>query len=251
MISIVVCDDQEIIRNQLKNHISTYIDERKIEVKIDEFSSGIQLLKKIKCGEKYDCIFLDIDLKENINGIDIAKLIRNEYKKKIIIIFVTSYTQYQNRVLSLHTFDYINKPFKSAQIYKVLDDFFYWVYEEKKQEKLKIQFKTINGIVSLDIEEILYFEYSHRRINIVTESTVYYMYESMKRLSIKLEQYLFIMPHTSFLINPKYIKLYSRSNNVIVMMNGASIPISQLKIKDFRMKYNKFLKTKGMLVNGY
>lgn len=250
MIKIAVCDDHELIRKQLYNHINDYLDARELTANIELFSSGTSLITKIENYEEYDCVFLDIDLNDIINGVEVARIIRQKYKKKTFIIFVTSYDEYKNKVFSLHTFDYINKPFDSKQIYQVLDDLFYWFNDNKSKNCIKMQFKTVNGYISLDINEILYFEYRNRRIDIITNDNVYHMYERMKVLFKSLEKYGFLIPHVSYIINPMHIKFYISADNLIKMTNNNNIPISQLKAKEFRTKYNNFIKENGKLKNG-
>ncbi len=246
MLNIAICDDDLLTRTQLYNIICDYLDIKYISVAIDCYSSGINFLKKLDDGINYSCIFLDIDLKEDLNGVDIARLIRTHYKQKMIIVFVTSFTEYRNRVFSLHTFDYIDKPFKNKQIYNVLDDLFFWLNEESVFEE-KLQFKTIDGLISFKKSQILFFEFLDRRVNIVTKTDTYYMYQTMKNTYKYVESYGFSIPHSSYIINLESIKVFLKIDNKVIMINNAVIPVSQLKKNKFSMNYLNFIKEKGML----
>ena len=237
---IAICDDDELVCSQLNNIISNYIKSRNILAEIITFSSGKALCESIQT-MNISCLFMDIDLKEDKNGVEIIKFIR-EFQKTMIVIFVTSYSEFTNIVLPLHTFDYINKPFKNVEITKVLDDVFLWLKNEDSIGQNKVQFKTINGLISLNVEEILYFEYKNRRIDIVTKTFTYHMYGKIRDIFKELDNSIFAVPHISYIVNMNEIKSVIKSKYTLIMTNGITIPISQLKIKEFLKKYMTFLK---------
>lgn len=250
MIKLAICDDELHTRNQILNIIENYIEKRKIKVEICLYSSGESLLNDLNEGKVFSCLFLDIDLNESINGLEVASKIRETYQNKMFIVFVTSFTEYQSQVFSLHTFDYVTKPFKNNSITKILDDFFFWYNEQENTELIKLSFKTIDGIISINKDDIIYFEYFNRRINIITKDGMYHMYGKMKDIAKKLRNYDFVMPHASYIVNINEIKIFSKPNYSITMTDNNKIPISQLKIKSFNDDYMNFLRDKGLKYYG-
>lgn len=239
MINIAICEDEELIQRQLVNILTDYFKIRNIDLKISNFYCGTDLLKACESSDFF-CIFMDIDLGDD-NGVEIMKKIRESVNYPIHVIFVTSFVEYKDQVFSLHTFDYIVKPFKNEQIKKVIDDLLFWKGKDNNYPIKKLKFKTIEGIVSLSIDEILYLEYVNRRIEIVTFSTTYHMYGKMKEVYGYFKNYDYVVPHVSFIVNMKEIKKYLKSKNIIEMTDGKDIPISQLKAREFRDSYNAFL----------
>ena len=75
-LNIAVCDDENIIREQIKN----LIEKQALNHILKIYSSGRELLE-----EKlhFDIIFLDIQM-EGLNGIDTAK--ENEEKKRFLYL---------------------------------------------------------------------------------------------------------------------------------------------------------------------
>ena len=69
MFRIAVCDDEKSVREQMERILSGYT---KRECLTDCFASGEEL---IKSENRYDVIFLDIDM-AGINGIEAAKRLR-------------------------------------------------------------------------------------------------------------------------------------------------------------------------------
>lgn len=238
-IKIAICDDEEIIRKQIANTIIEYFSSKSIKIKLFEYSDGYSLLKD--CNQFiFSFIFLDIDLGEH-NGVEIAKMIRKIQTNPVNIVFVTSYAEYQTKVLSIHTFDYLLKPINKKAIYKVLDDLMFWYNSEESSLKERVTFKTINGLITIYIDDLLYFEYNNRRIDIVTKNHIYHIYDKIKSIASKMTKYDFVSPHAAYVINMKEVSQYIKSENRIIMTNGKNIPISQLKTKKFKEEYMNYI----------
>ena len=153
-INIAVCDDEEIIRKQMSNIIIAYFSQKNIQIKLWEFEDGHSLLNA--CNQfNFSFIFLDIDLGKH-NGVEVAKKIRDAQSHPINIIFVTNYIEYQSKVFSIHTFDYLLKPITKNSIFNVLDDLMFWYNSESNTSKERITFKTINGLITIYIDDLLY-----------------------------------------------------------------------------------------------
>lgn len=238
-INIAICDDEELARKKIGNAILTYFSNKEINFKIYYYSSGLKILEA-QNDHDFSFIFLDIDLKD-CNGVEIAKKIRNIQTTPINIVFVTSYAEYRTKVLSIHTFDYILKPISNEAIYKVMDDLMFWHANNSYNKKVRLRFKTIVGFITIYKDDILYFEYANRRINIVTKDKTYYMYGKMKDLFLNLKKYNFVMPHAAYIVNFNEISKYLKSDNQIFMTNGKNIPVSQLRSKQFRKDYMNFI----------
>ena len=71
---IAVCDDEEKYRVHVKTELEKIVNS--IDVVIDSFAQGEDLLKKIE-NKPYDIIFLDIEM-PTMDGITIAKKIREQ-----------------------------------------------------------------------------------------------------------------------------------------------------------------------------
>lgn len=74
MVNIAICDDENIIVNQIEEMILKAC-KRDILVDIDAFYCGQTLEKAILEGSKYDLIYLDIQMKDG-DGITTARNIR-------------------------------------------------------------------------------------------------------------------------------------------------------------------------------
>lgn len=229
MLEIAICDDDKIIIEKIKECINNY---KKDTCAVNTYSSGEQLLKERK---RFDIIFLDIDM-TGINGIETAKKIR-KYDKVVKIIYVTSYTDYQNLAFSVHAFGYLNKPIREGQIHYQLDEVLSYSEEEKDEEI--IEFITLDGVARISTNEVYFFEYENRKVKMVTKNAIYILKDKITTLAEKMEEYGFVMPHKSFTVNLLYVKAIKGYD--IYMIDGTIIPLSQKKSADFRNKFNMFL----------
>ena len=229
MFRIAVCDDEKSVREQLERILSGYT---KRECLTDCFASGEEL---IKSENRYDVIFLDIDM-AGINGIEAAKRLR-EKDKQVKIIYLTSYRDYVGSAFSVHAFGYMIKPIRDTAIYRQLDEAADYLKEEKDDPVF--EFQTQNGRIRLPLSKICYFEYVQRKVVIHTEKAVYETNDTLKNMEERMKQYDFCMPHKSFLVNLYQVK--SVKGYEIQMMDGQTLPLSQKKSVQFRERLNRYL----------
>lgn len=152
--------------------------------------------------------FLDIQL-EDYSGLELAKQIREikAYQFTPIIFITAMPTRELEAFRQIHCYDYILKPFSKEEIEivfkKILIDY-NLTYKLEDNQKLSLRFKSHVQLV--EIGEILYIEYSNRRIFIHTKSEVIkYIHMPLKDMKKELPQ-SFIQIHQSIIINSKYLK---------------------------------------------
>ena len=114
MIRIAVCDDQEIVCENVRKMI---LHEEEDRYEVDLFRSGKELLE---AGRKYDILFLDIDM-PGMDGIMTAKEIRKT-DKQVEIIYITNYGGYAGYAFGVHAFGYLLKPVKEKEIKRQLKE---------------------------------------------------------------------------------------------------------------------------------
>lgn len=234
MIKIALCDDEEFIRKRMNSIVKEYFEERKRPVWIAVFKSGLDLLK---CHIRFDIIFIDVEMPE-LDGIETAAQLRN-WDVNSKIIYVTNHGNYKGKALKVHAFDYIEKPICEKAIFNVLEEGIR--YFEHAAEKQKYAFKTNEGIVTLELDDIYSFEYLSRKVIINSSKGKYEATYSLKQLLEKLHQYNFASPHKSFIVNMLHVK--SIKGFEIIMENGECIPLAQKRAVEFKATFNDFLQS--------
>lgn len=194
---IIICDDNEAIREQLKRYINNYFEiVRYFDYQIDEFVSGDELLKD---NGPLDIIFLDIEM-PGIDGIVTGNRIRLINPKSIIII-VTSFWEYLDEAMKFSVFRYLSKPIDKHRLYRNLED----ALETYIHTHSHILIDTDWGCIRLDTDSIIMIETGYRNIKITTIDNVYEVSESLSEFMQKIDFPCFYQCHRSFIINLGYV----------------------------------------------
>lgn len=219
---IAICDDEVTIGKEVGSIL------KELGYKADVYTNPLQLLEK-----EYQLYFLDIGMEE-LDGIEVGKRIR-EKQSNCFIIYLTNFHDYHAQAFGVHAFDYLQKPVAKEDIARVMKDLS--VYGQK--EELKFQFKTKSGILQIKKQDILYFEFSSRKVLLHTTKTSYPIAQSLHVIAEKMEPYHFCMPHKSFCVNMANIQLVKGYD--ITMINGDILPLSQKKSQLFHKALNDYL----------
>lgn len=232
MLQMAVCDDDEVMGEYLKQLI-----ERRLKssgnYKISVFSSGRQLLKE---GTRFDIFFLDINLKD-INGIDMARQLRQE--TEAVIVFVTALKEYIFDAFDVQAFQYLLKPVDEEKFFQVLDKALLECRTLKQSEPLVIRVKGVYRNVPKD--SILYAENEARKIVLHLKEEQIAYYAKMSELEILLGK-SFFRCHRGYLVNLGEVKSYDTGS--IQLRNGESILMAKQKYSDFVTAYMEYLRRK-------
>lgn len=240
MINIAVCDDDIQITDQMQEIITQYKMEKKEDIVCDIFHNGESLLE----GEKeYDILFLDIKM-DKLDGFETAKRLRKR-NKTVEIIYITSYGGLTREALAVHAFDYIEKPLTKEQIFFQLDEVLEKILRKKFNDKYKyhiVAFNAGKNSIRLPVDNIYYFERVDRKLKVVTKKGNFMLYETIASIEEKLQEYDFLTPHQSFVVNLNNMKDYFRDE--ITMVNGDKIPIAQKRASEVKKIMREFLQRK-------
>ncbi len=234
MIKVAVCDDETHIREKLTSIIKAYFCEQKRAVWVASYPSGLGLLK---ANIQFDIIFLDIEMPD-MNGIETAEKLRC-WDVSSKIIYVTNYEKYKSCVYKVHIFDYICKPVQENVICEVLSEAVRCLDHALEQQKYA--FMTQEGIITLEPDDIYYFEYQSRKVVINSSQGKYIAAYSLKELYEKFSKYHFESSHKSFILNLIHIK--SIKGFDIYMKNGDVVPLAQKRAVDFKKRFHDFLQS--------
>jgi two-component system, OmpR family, phosphate regulon response regulator PhoB len=116
---ILIVDDEKEIRDLLKETLT--ID----NFSVFEAESGTTALQSVEENQP-DLVLMDVVMPGKLNGLDVCKKIKNEFKTKDIpIVFLTAFPVEENQTRELCNIDYFYKPFSPIKlvdkIYDVLD----------------------------------------------------------------------------------------------------------------------------------
>lgn len=120
MFKVAICDDNEAICSEIENILENFFSTELIQYEIDSFSSGEELLGELKSNEKYDLIYLDIELAE-LNGIVVGRYIREELLDDFTqIVFISAKPSYALELFQVRPMNFLVKPFTDKQVVDAL-----------------------------------------------------------------------------------------------------------------------------------
>ena len=224
MIIIAICDDSESILANTRNLIRKYASETEQEIKICEYTSGVQLLDKYT--GNYDIIFLDVKM-PFMDGIQTAKEIRGR-DKDVSIIFLTSLLQYALEGYKVDAASYIIKPIGYKRMKMELD---LWRRRHIGDNEEFLVVKNDNGFYKIILKDIIYIETEHRNVLIHTKEGKFLCYKKLKVLEAELKEAGFSRCHSSYIVNLAYVESVEKMDARLLI--GSMIPISKNKKRDF------------------
>lgn len=229
---IIICDDEPLAREQIKDFISHY-NQPMPEFELSEFSSGEEIIKNLKNNLPVDIVFLDIEL-NNIDGIDTAKFIRI-YDKKAIIIFVSSHKERVFDTFDCETFNFIIKPFSKEKFNEVF---------ERALNKYKLMHEYFivtwkNESIKVPIESIKFFEICRKHIIFHTYDGEYEMIATLGETLSKLAPYGFLQTHQGYVVNMNLIKRFDGLD--IILVDGTRVMMSSRKRTEVLTEYANYI----------
>jgi two-component system response regulator LytT len=165
-----------------------------------------------------DFVFLDIQLKNNENGIDFGNTLN---QKGIPFIYITANTEVETlkEAVKTNPISYISKPFKSNDVIAALE-----LIRLKHQMKPKITLKLANKDVDVFLDDILFCEAKGSYTEIVTKQKRYTKRINLKDFLKQLDSN-FVRVHRSFAVNKNQIT-YKTSTSIF--FHDQEIPVSKL-----------------------
>lgn len=236
MLNIAICDDENVIINQIEGLLLEIERRSSIELEMDVFYSGEALQKSVLSGKRYDLIYLDIQM-EGENGIDTAKSLRI-IDKDFLLVYVSGYDKYLMELFQLDVLQFIKKPIKP----RLFKEVFWEAYQKICSRKVYYVFQYKNQEYKIPTNDILYFESRGRQIRIqIREGQDFFYNGKLNETENKMKRgkIPFLRIHQSYLVNYHWIQI--RSKNKVRLLDGTELPISEERQRNFQREYGKLL----------
>lgn len=219
----VLCDDEKYFRGQIRKVIDRICMQNDEDYSVKEFAKYDKDFAKLIKTKNPKIYILDIDMKDNISGIDIARNIRkNDWES--VIILVTSHSELGFQALKaqimlldfISKYDNCNKNLEST-ITKAI---------ELVNTKKTIRFETAGILYIVHINDILYIEKDTVERKCIIK-TAYNEIPVNKTLNCMISELgnKFYLSHRSCLVNTSNIESIDWRNNIIHFKGGISIDL--------------------------
>ena len=230
MLKIAVCDDEKVICDYLEKRINDYLAKIDENAEVSVFYDSAPLLDACRKSNDFDIIFLDIKMK-TINGVDCAKLLR-ENDVNSLIVFVTSSAEYVFSGYEVKAFRYILK----TDLVNAFDRIFgECITELKRNTDKTFPLRTTSVVKNIPLNDILYFESNKRVLIVHTKGEDLSFYGKLDDIEDSLKNDNFIRIHQSFLVNA--LKIRSVSKTEVELKNGDVLPVSKSRATAVKEAY--------------
>ena len=243
MFHIAVCDDEKNICDQIKEYISVYAENCSLEMKVDVFFNGEDLYEKLKAGQYYDLIFLDIVLYQT-NGIDIGCYLRSSLLNNTTqLVFISSQQKYALELFKFHPLDFLIKPIDSNMIISCITK----ILELIPKEESFFSYKVSGIMKKISLNDILYFQSNARKVTVTYaggEDAFYDKLSCIEKCIKECEGSQYLRLNSSVLVNYRWVK--SIGNGRVEMEDGILFHISRNYQKEVLNKLNEIRRRKVM-----
>ncbi|WP_298145443.1 response regulator [Flavobacterium sp.] len=210
---ILIVEDQRIIAEHLKGILEDLSFSR-IRFANDK-SSAFQAIESFEP----DLILLDIRMKEDLDGIEIARKIHDEWQIPFIFVTAQSDTEILRNALQCKPEAYITKPFKETDILAAVS-----IALKNTREDSFISIKEGYKEVKVYLNSILYVESDKNYIDIYCRSNKYTLRNSLEWFLQQVNSPRFTRVHRSFIVNKEMVTKSSRNT---LFISDREIPISR------------------------
>jgi DNA-binding LytR/AlgR family response regulator len=228
MLRIAICDDDKIICQQLEDMLADIEEESNEQFEVEVFYSGEELYRFLSKDNRYNLIFLDIEMRD-LNGVEVGKKIRDEMNDETTqIVYISGREDYAMDLFEVRPLNFLIKPVSKSKVEAAVNKAIKILGESKHF----YEYKNGNVNFSVPVGDILYFESDGRKVNIILMDDVKVFYGKLSEVEDKLRSQDFIMIHKSYLINFNHVVEYTY--DYVKMSNKETLTISQNNRKAVR-----------------
>lgn len=231
MLNFVICDDNLNILDKFSKMLESIFIKNGYEGKIGLTTNNVDELLDYVDNNPTDVLVLDINLKSNKTGLEIASLVR-ERNKNVYIIFTTAHLEYAMMAYRFKTFDYLAKPITSDRLEETIIRLF-----EDVNGIPKKYIKIDNNKTIIDSSEIIFIKRDGMKLIIHTKNRDYQTYSSFNKIQEILPSN-FVRAHKSYIVNIANVINVDTMSDIIYFSDGTSCSIGP-KFKDYLLEVLK------------
>lgn len=239
VLKIFICEDIPIQLQQIRGYIEDYLA-------LTEYDMGVVLaadspnaiLEYLKENKGTGLYFLDVGLMAEIDGIELAFIIR-KHDPRGFIAFITIETSEVTRVLEnrIEPLGYIlkSKPWEIKKRVQECIDSAWEKYIALSELQPTFSFTEDGKTVAIDMREIMYFETieNTNKVTVYTQSGSHTFWRNLKDVE-KILTSDFFRCHKSYLVNIYKVDAVDWIKRELTLRNGEKCPISIRSIPELR-----------------
>lgn len=242
MITALLIDDDDNLRQGMKSLLARYAPDIKIVGEADSVKTGVEAMGNLEP----QVIFLDIQMTDG-TGFDVLEQMALRHGKSTShIIFITAHEQYAIKAFRFSALDFLLKPVDPEELQKVIEkiknilvknddyghiDLLLENIRKKVDTFKRIALSNSDGIHLFDVSDIIRCESEDNYTKFfIKNNKPVLISKTLKEYEELLTEHGFERIHQSHLINLAYLKSYiKKDGGYVVMADNSNLPISQRK----------------------
>ncbi len=223
-VNILLVEDEIIVRKDIEQQLIRL--GHKVIAQADTGKKALDLAREAKP----DLVLLDIQLKGDMTGIDVAEALRKEMDVPIIYLTANADEATVERAKHTEPHGYIIKPFQEVNLRTTIE---MAVHKHAREMEVRVEnnllrsltefksganylfIKHQSRLVRLDTKDIYYVEALKDYMQVVTKDLKYIIHATMKDIERKLSNTEFQRIHRSYIVNMEKITYISGGEVVL------------------------------------
>ena len=218
-------------------------------------SSGEKVKELLTEGIEPDIFLMDIMIKGDMNGIEVAEFVKENYG--LPVIFLTAYADENtlSKAKITEPYGYILKPFKEIDLHTTIEmalykhqktveikkelDVYSSLASETQNGKDYIFVKNKSRLIKISVEDLFYVEALKDYVNFYSKHGKYTIHSTMKDVESKLPKKYYARVHRSFIVNlDKVLSIEHVSGRIQIEGVEKSLPIGGSYKEELLAKFN-------------
>lgn len=223
--NLIICDDRQDNIQKISKIAKLVFENSNLECNIKAFSNYEDTVNYVKSLNSYEnCLYiLDIDLKQDKNGLLLGREIRNidEYKGEMIYITAHIYQMQSVFKYKLKILDFIDKGYNMENDLKEALNVYIKIYKDKIENE-SLVFKAGGNVFIVKPSDIICIETDKckKKVIIYTVNEQISVNLTLKDIQKELTNQ-FIQVHRSIIVNKEHIKrIESINEDLYIVLTG-------------------------------
>lgn len=236
----VIIEDEERSRLVLQNLLATYCPDVEVVATADSVATALEALHTFQP----DTMFLDVQINDG-SGFDVLDKMKDV---KAGVIFTTAFDQYALKAFKFSAIDYLLKPIDIDELKVAVQKALNSKNQVENQYKIQnllsnlknpkedpvLLVSTLEAVEFVRIKDIIRCEAQGAyTLLILRDHKPILVSKIIKDFEFLLLDYGFYRVHQSHLINLKEVQKFVKSENYLLMRDGAQIQLARSRKDDF------------------
>lgn len=236
VVRFAIIDDEEYIRNQIRQLVEAYCEEKRIPVDCICYKEAVTFLQEYRAS--FDAVFMDIKM-PGYNGLEAAEILR-QTDKNVPLVFITNLKQYAIHGYSVDAMGFVVKPLIpydfNVQMDKILQ-------RAAAQQVNAVTIKTATGFQRLNIKDIFYIEVIKHKLIFHTVFGDINGWGTLVSVEEILPAQFFSRCNVCYLVNLHHVQSVDKD---VVVVAGEPLKIARSRKKELLTDLARFARVGGV-----